>query len=51
MPVACRAEHVGWLGTAQQGGGGVCTKAKREVCYRKRTVTEAEARGPAWTLP
>ena len=24
MPVACRAEHVGWLGTAACGGGGVC---------------------------
>ncbi len=24
MPVACQAEHVGWLGTAACGGGGVC---------------------------
>ena len=24
MPVACRAEHVGWLWTAACGGGGVC---------------------------
>ena len=29
MPVACRAEHVGWLGTAACGGGGVCKTENR----------------------
>ena len=30
MPVACRAEHVGWLGTRACEGGGVCVRVLKK---------------------
>ena len=47
MPVACRAEHVGWLGTAACGGEGVCPYPLPSGAFSQSELKEQKKIGGA----